>query len=333
MKYGIRYVLVILLGAFIAFGFTKTGNEEVQFSGPEYRVLFEESSGVKNGKYQSWFTNGRKKAEGNYKNNNRVGLWTVWDSTGTRKVERKYTNNFIFRQVYPEINNEGPIRLWRQCTYVPKRNSAGYFEFAPLAERAVAYSKRVWRYLPFDSTSCLFRSDVLYHRIIDSLLGGTYKIYVEDNITSFSVVKTHDQVVALSDTVGKHITGFYLVEDNFFDKDRMLSETRIVGITPVVGAKGADSFPLGWIVYSRLRPLLASIPLPANEQTNNLMNLDDLFFFRSFRSVITRESNFKYTSLQEMVSKNPGTNLRDEQYRVELSMIEVEHDFWLHYSK
>ena len=43
------------------------------------------------------FTNGLKKAEGTYLNNQKIGTWNIWDTTGKLISQREYKNSFDFK--------------------------------------------------------------------------------------------------------------------------------------------------------------------------------------------------------------------------------------------
>ncbi|MCK6638650.1 MAG: hypothetical protein L6Q81_01100 [Bacteroidia bacterium] len=334
MRSNIPLVFVLLIAVFYFCSAFNASLNEADFIDANYRVQCEMINGVKHGAYKSWYSNGNPKAEGEFDHNNRVGVWTVWDSTGKRKVVRKYTNNFEYAKVFPKRMKSGPIELWDKPQMLPERNLQGYYPFVFLEERSVAYSKRIWRNVICDRINPLFGSDKLYHTLIDSIVNGKLKVYNGSTDDEFRKELSTEMYEIISDTTGKYICCFRIKEDAFYDKSRMLFETRIVGIMPVVKKKGItnDSTELGWIYFPTIRHILASFRVEHKFGYNKIQNLDDVFFFRSFMSQVYKESNYYNRTLAEIEKLNPAMKRESEAVRIEYSLVETEHDFWLYYS-
>jgi antitoxin component YwqK of YwqJK toxin-antitoxin module len=334
MRSNIPFGFVLLIAVFYCCSAFNASVNEADFIDAKFRVQCEMINGVKNGSYKSWYSNGNPKAEGKFDHNNRVGVWTVWDSTGKRKVVREYKNNFEYTKVFPKRESAGPIELWDKPQLLPQRNPQGFYPFVFLEERSVAYSKRIWRNVIFDTSNPLFGSDKLYHSLIDSIVSGKVKVYNGSTDDEFRKELSAEMYKIISDTTGKYISGFRIKEDAFYDKSRMLFETRIVGIMPVVKKKGIanDSTELGWIYFPTVRHILASLRVEHKFGYNKIQNLDDVFFFRSFKSVIYKESNYYNRTLAEIEVLDPSKMRGSEAVRIEYSLLETEHDFWLYYS-
>lgn len=335
MRRMIPFSLVVFAAAvFFCSGFGASVSEN-EFIDKDFRVECEMINGLKNGTYKSWYHNGNPKAEGQFDHNNRVGVWTVWDSTGKRKVVREYRNNFEYTKVFPKSAKLGPIELWDKPHELPERNLQGYYPFVFLEERSVAYSKRIWRNVLNEVSNSLFASDKLYHTLIDSIVSEKLKVYNGSTDDEFRKELSSEMYQVVVDTAGKYISGFKIKEDAFYDKYRMLSETRIVGIMPIVKKKGIanDSMELGWIYFPSIRHILASFSVDQNYGYNKIRNLDDVFFFRSFKSRIYKESNYYNRTVAEVEKLNQSMMRGSEGVRIEFSLVETEHDFWLYYSR
>src|ERR1700722_13407628 len=59
--------------------------------------------GMLDNKYESYYYNGKKKAEGEFFDNMRIGKWSVWDSTGKLCIQRVYSNAFDYKTIVPSI--------------------------------------------------------------------------------------------------------------------------------------------------------------------------------------------------------------------------------------
>ncbi|MEA1928335.1 MAG: hypothetical protein U9N73_09005 [Candidatus Auribacterota bacterium] len=59
-----------------------SGVQEISYSNGNLKSKIEYFSGDRNGPFTTWFENGKKMAEGSYKNNIPDGEWRFWDNTG-----------------------------------------------------------------------------------------------------------------------------------------------------------------------------------------------------------------------------------------------------------
>jgi hypothetical protein len=71
---------------------------------------------------------------------------------------------------------------------------------------------------------------------------------------------------------------------------------------------------------------MAQTKVVANASPTNVKSLDDLFFFRDFASEIIKESNVYDHFINDYFSV---PDIADEAQRIEVSIIEAEHDTWL----
>jgi hypothetical protein len=71
---------------------------------------------------------------------------------------------------------------------------------------------------------------------------------------------------------------------------------------------------------------MAQTKVVANASPTNVKSLDDLFFFRDFASEIIKESNVYDRFINDYFSV---PDIADEAQRIEVSIIEAEHDTWL----
>ncbi len=314
-----------------AFLFSFSGNEphkKYTYTGKDYRVECEMLNGLYDGVYTSWYTNGKKKAQGNFKDNMRVGNWTVWDSTGQMKMKREYKNNFEFTRTFPAYN-EGPAKLFSVPVYKLEYEEERIKYFF-LNERAVTISKRIWRFIPRKKKSPVFSKEQLHRTLIDAALTNKAFVYEDDEFKikmSFPLIQNiaPDQD---KKTYNDSLIGYKIKEDWFFDNDRMISETRIIGICPVM-LSGKDTVDAGWFYYPQLRATLCKEKINSENIPAYIHSLDDLFFFRYFYGAIYKESNVHDRSLKEYAN---GLMLEQERNRIEYSLIELEHDEWLQFA-
>lgn len=296
------------------------------FTDGKIKADFKTKDGMFDGAYVSYYANGTKKAEGQFVHNTRWGKWSVWDSAGNLLVKRDYKNLFEYEQLFPESSHAKVIAI--SALIRNEANVYGYFKFEG---KDVVVSKRLWRYIPINETSEIFKDDVLFNSLMDSALGGKIPAYdpVSDEFTKKMDLAMLDRY---TDSLRRKILGYRIKEDWFFDKVRETSEKRIVGICPVMQNihDPKDSVDVCWFYFPQLRNTLNAIKLEKVKHGSEIRTLDDLFFFRYFSGVVYKETNIKNLELREYCA--PET-LAHAQLRIEIELIEREHDLWIKYSR
>lgn len=294
------------------------------FEGKFIKVNYSMENGRMHGAYQSFYSNGQLKAQGRLEHNYRIGNWTVWDSTGSKRMERHYTSPFRYQRLYPKVSSSGPIPLLSTPIYSPKRNADGLYDYFPLKERMVVYVKRIWRTVKPFNNPILFESQLLFDALAKEIDAGRLKTYSgEDD-------QFREEIDLISSNLAHlPITHFKIKEEWVFDNERLLMECRIIGICPVVEYSNSPT-DLCWIYYPEARKAFAKTALPPARRSNSVKSLDDLFFFRHFSGTIYKESNYQDIAIQEYTK---GKAKSKEAERIEINLIEAEHNLWINLSK
>jgi len=286
------------------------------FTGSDYKVIYTQNEGRISGNYKSFYTNGNKRAQGQYLNNYRIGKWTVWDENGTKKVERNYASPLEYKKDFPEPSTEEVVTLMSEPIYKLEYNDKNYIENFFVEERAVYWSKRVWRIIEPGNNSELFKDDFLFEKL--------YHLIEDSSITAYNG-KTDQFKTQLETPLAKiedvKVLHYKIKEDWFFDIDRFVMESRIIGICPVV-VLNSDTLDLFWVYFPEARAHFAKSTISFINQPNHVKSLDDFFFFRCFSSLIIKESNV----FDRQIDPN---KLDSESERIEINIIEKEHDLWL----
>jgi len=293
--------------------------------GNDYKCTFQTEQGMMNGPYVSYYNNGQKKAEGTFENNCRTGLWTVWDSTGRMRAQREYENLFTFKRIFPVVPNEKPIELLNIPVYSLKYNSDGYIDYFPPEERMVVWVKRLWRYLDLQENQVLSAYSELFNQLNKNILNKNLIAYSTENDEFLT------ELAPTFDTTEVKIIGYKIKEDCFFDNERMVTESRIIGICPVVTSpqwQGKRDYY--WIYLPDARKYLAQIKISKPGLPANIKTLDDLLFFRYFYAPIYKESNVYDRKISDY---KYGEDIKKEAARFEILLIEIEHDYWISFTK
>lgn len=278
-----------------------------------YRCVYNTTDGRIDGHYVSYYANGQKRAEGSFKNHHRDSIWTVWDTAGNVTGKRHYKNGMVY---LTENKNTATLD---GAGVNPKKYSCRLYPYTSFNESDVSWTKRIWRYIPNEQYNrFLFGSNNLNQNMLSAAVKGTLPVYSGSN----------DQFAVpfegwTTDTSAK-IIGYRIKEDWYFDKSRSVMDVRIVGLAPVVIKPGtSDTTNLYWVYFTDLRPLLLNTPLIRCYMATNM---DEFFGKRAFTSTIYKESNVYDRSLADYLP----LKARDaEAERIELDMIETEHDLWM----
>jgi gliding motility associated protien GldN len=126
----------------------------------------------------------------------------------------------------------------------------------------------------------------------------------------------------------EELKGVYIKEDWFFDKQKSVMESRIIGIgfeLPVNCEKLDFVDVQFWIYFPQLRPHLAKTEVYNTKNDAERRTFDDIFWKRQFNSTIIRESNV-YDRGIETYAKGIDALLENE--RIKYDLFKYEHDFW-----
>lgn len=120
-------------------------------------------------------------------------------------------------------------------------------------------------------------------------------------------------------------------EDIFFDRQRSVTETRIIGICPVkdnVDPKSGEFRgyePLFWVNFPEARPLLAKAEVFNRQNSSQKMTYDDLFWKRMFNSYIYKEENVYDRKIDEYAT---GLDALLESERIKNELFMFEQNLW-----
>lgn len=297
-----------------------------QFGFSTIQMEYETKDGRLNGKYISKYDNGTKRAEGSFKDNLRTGIWTVYDTLGRKIHQREYTDHLTYKKLFPEKESKGPASLLDSSIYTPTKNKNGYIEYFPLAERMVVFTTRVWRELTPVLNKVIFEKDVLYKAVYSFVTDSTQTSYCSKT-ENFKDKMTVKDLRAYS-LKNYKIIAWKLKEDFIYDIERNVSETRIIGICPVgVNTQSKDTSDLYWVYFPMMRLPFAAMIMKNKAVSSTPISMDDYFFQRKFSGEIYKQSNRDDLLISEYCST--PEKVKFEQQRIEIEMIETEHEIWL----
>lgn len=356
--------IIILLCSYIAYpqlqGSYKTG---------EKKFRIDTLKGMYNGKVTLWGNNGKKKLEGQYKNNQRTGKWTVWDSLGQVRLKIDYTDSYRFSLV--EMNNSAgkPIKRRGRKEYLQQR----YLDSLERVKWKMAYnrSKRHDTIKPYtdrtvpqkgigfedyifqrDSNGVLkypavFDTDVLMSRKLHSYIepsktnqylfdaGRLPKAIAGFLKSSSEVYTTSDFTIkmpakeALEKFEGASIAGYKTVDIYYFDKRSFNSGVRIIAIVPVTLNKQTQRYEELFSIYYPAFREYLSKIKFDVKDNPEIRSLEDAIHFRRFSSFIYFQ---EHVTLKEsdIDIYNDMIRLKKESAEMEGMLLNYDWGSWLY---
>ena len=295
------------------------------YEGKDIKITWETLNGRFDGKYVSYYKNGIKKAEGHFDNNCRSGIWTIYDSTGNVLLKRKYTEPFNFETLLPKQPDKKYSRDEERGDYELNYNEHGYIDYYDVKPQMVVWQKSIWRMLKPGENPLIFKNNRLYKLLNKNIINNKITAYnaEEPHMTESSILENNP------DTTNKKLIGFHLKEQYFIDSIRWSTESRIISISPVVVNKTTDDTLELYKVYCpNIRKQLAREKIIHEAVPERINTLDDLFFFEYYSGAIIKESNVYDRTISDYKT---GDEIQEEAERIEISMIERQHDLWVRF--
>ncbi|MEI6347100.1 MAG: hypothetical protein WCP69_04035 [Bacteroidota bacterium] len=317
--------LCVIFVCIIIFDTNLISQQICKFEDETIKCIYERTQGRIDGKYVSYYKNGEKKAEGFFRNNYRNGLWSVWDSTGKLRMQRNYTDPFTFKRIIPVVPKDKPIELLNIPQYRLSYNDKGFIDYYKIKEINGRWTKVVYRYLTPQDNPLLFKNDLLFKIFTRNIELKKVPVY---NATDEYFEKESSITIDISNF---KVIAYKLNEVNIFDDNRFVLESRLLGILPVaINKQTNDTVDLFLIYFPEIREFLAQEKIKQTDLPEEVKSYDDLFFFRYYYGQIYKEANATNKSIAEYKT---GEEIKKEAERIEIEIIEYEHDTWIGYTK
>lgn len=199
---------------------------------------------------------------------------------------------------YPNVDKNNVRlykRIWRDIDLADPRNQSFAMPGSSLIEIILngVKSGSLTAYDPIptaenpsgDGFKTKMTYDQLMNKLADSVL--VPKFDAQGNQTSSQMVR--------NDFDPSKITKFRIKEDIFYDKQRAKTETRIVGVAPLMNlesnGQSYGTASICWLYFPQLRSSLAKVDVSDPDRNMLDMSMDDLFVQRKFAGMIVKESN------------------------------------------
>lgn len=221
-------------------------------------------------------------------------------------------------------------RVWRIVDMKEKMNQVFYYPINPDQGRKNFMTvilegiQETGNITAYDPNNDMFEEPMTVEQLYKEHMSRTQVIQVWDEETmSMKQEEVQDTISA------RDITRFKIKEEVFFDKQRSVLETRILGICPLVEVYKEGEFlgyqELFWIYFPEARTVFAKSEVYNRQNDVHRLTYDDIFWKRMFSSTITKETNVYNRSLQQYLSPLDAVL---EAERIEEQIFNFEHDLW-----
>lgn len=246
--------------------------------------------------------------------------------------------------------------------YIPEHSrTRKVIAYTPLREADVMWTKRIWRnidlkekinhplYYPLEDKST-YKS--LFRVIQEGINEGTITAYdvIDDEfrnpltkdevLEKLSSVDTQyvenfetgelEETVITNETKATHMRQYQLKEDWFFDRQKSIQDTRIIGIQPIKAKEDESGNEVGlealfWIYYPQARYVFANQSVFNRQNDAEQRTYEDIFWKRMFNSYIIKEANVYDRTLYDYTK---GIAFQFESERIKNELFLLEHDLW-----
>ena len=135
-----------------------------------------------------------------------------------------------------------------------------------------------------------------------------------------------------SDIPSSEVKGYYIKECSYYDQISATFHTKIIALCPIMEraddfGDGTTKYPLFWVKYDDLAPLLAKRTIMVSNINNAaMMSLDDYFTMNRYKGKIYKTANMQGRNLAQYCKND--TALNKEQSRIENEIISFEKNIW-----
>jgi hypothetical protein len=270
------------------------------------------------GIYQERYNNGQLKVLGNFTNGQRIGIWTIWDSAGVVKIQRNYLNNKTCVFLIPSQNNPYADIYNSNPVYILEKNDQNIYPYFYIEERAVVYSKRIWREINVQNEPYLFRN-VDFKFLTQEMFKNDLKWFHYGESGDFKSVLPNDSIPSLELSSKEwDFKRIEVKEDFFFNTDLLMTDTRQIALSFYKNDK--DLKPSYSVYFPWVRPIMGKTEV-VNSNFKEIKSVDDIFFFHAYRGNIISRGNVNINSKTE--------NSERTDLDFELEKITMEHDLWI----
>ena len=135
-----------------------------------------------------------------------------------------------------------------------------------------------------------------------------------------------------SDIPSSEVKGYYIKECSYYDQISATFHTKVIALCPIMErdddfGDGTTKYPLFWVKYDDLAPLLAKRTIMVSNLNNAaVMSLDDYFTMNKYKGKIYKTANMQGRNLAQYCKND--TVLNKEQIRIESEISSFEKNIW-----
>ena len=221
-------------------------------------------------------------------------------------------------------------RYWQRIDLKQKLNHPLYYPVAPIKDRKSL--SEVLINAVVNEGSVTPYSDDEFRRVLTPQEVQA-KIFSVDSLLDYNI-NTNQPFwrVDTEKVESRDVKEFLIKEDWFFDKERSVMETRILGICPVAfkpnpNTGAIEKEQLFWLWFPEARKVLVNYEVFNRFNDAERRTFDEIFHLRMFHSYIIKESNvydrlvYDYKRYSQMEQLLEAENIKE-------TIRNFEHDLW-----
>ena len=225
--------------------------------------------------------------------------------------------------------------LYRVLDLEKEKNAALYYPVEPIGENMNLFTYIFRLILDKSITAYTYNLDgyesfTPENRIKPQDMLDNHRIYYEVGEDSTFIVST-------SDIPSGEVLSYYIKESYYFDQRTATYNHRVTAICPVLhraenfggGESGNEvtKYPLFWLNYDEIAPLLARQPVMTSSYNNvSSMNLDDYFAKHSYEGEIYKTVNLRNLAISQYCKDS--TEIKKEQEKIEQQLKDFRTNLW-----
>lgn len=225
--------------------------------------------------------------------------------------------------------------LYRVLDLEKEKNAALYYPVEPIGDNMNLFTYIFRLILDKSITAYTYNLDgyesfTPENKIKPQDMLDNHRIYYEIGEDSTFVVST-------SDIPSGEVLSYYIKESYYFDQRTATYNHRVTAICPVLhraenfGGEGSGNevtkYPLFWLNYDEIAPLLARQPVMTSSYNNvSSMNLDDYFAKHSYEGEIYKTVNLRNLAISQYCKDS--TEIKKEQEKIEKQLADFEANLW-----
>lgn len=218
------------------------------------------------------YNNDKKKLlHGNYKDGQKVGVWSYYDNDGKLLLKRNYFNNLSYEPVFPKLP-KAHKEIGVGLVVTKERDSLGILPFYYVHEKDMVWSKRFYQLNWLEDHKSMVSQEIM--------TAALTQLLQDTSIMKYRTTELKETFTFQTETLKEYtIIGFLTRTEAFFDAARQLGEMRTITLQPLARNTVGDTILMPAVYYPEARKNLSSFAIKSFDY---IQHVDDLLYYSLF---------------------------------------------------